>query len=256
MSLLRSSPQRHPARWHTWLWAAGAWVWMAQAVLQNDGVVPATAQASLGTVSEGLSTAWTPPVPAYRPSALQAPPPPVLDAAAQIKQLSSRGGSWYSLTAPVRLSLDQAARAAGGRPPWRRLVIEGTGEHEGSAMDLEFALASRPGAALSRASSDFYSAHFVIGNGTRSGDGTIERTARPMDSETLVIALVGDFAHHEPTAAQMRALTEWVDYARAKIGIIPAVVGDASRAPLAGNVLNGAYNSTRSDRPVEDPPRI
>ena len=255
MSLLRSSPQRHPARWQTWLWAAGAWVWMAQAVLQNDGVVPATAQASLGTVSEGLSTAWTPPVPAYRPSALQAPPPPVLDAAAQIKQLSSRGGSWYSLTAPVRLSLDQAARAVGGRPPWRQLVIEGTGEHEGSAIDLQFALAARP-AATPPASSDFYDAHFVIGNGTRSGDGTIERTARAMDSHALVIALVGDFAHREPTAAQLRALTELVDYARAKIGIIPAVEGDASRAPLAGQVLKAAYNSTLSDRPVEDPPRI
>jgi hypothetical protein len=96
----------------------------------------------------------------------------------------------------------------------------------------------------------------VIGNGTRSGDGAIERTGRPLTGdEEVVVALVGDFSRSEPTAAQLRALTEVVDYARAKTGMIPVQIGEAARAPMAASVLDRAFNAALAAHPTGDEPR-
>jgi|GEM_PF-2442755 len=224
---------------------------MVQAVLQGDGVVaPATAQAALGASGGGLSTAWTPPVPAYRPVVLSAPRLAAADAAGQHRLLVTRGEEWRSLTPVLRAGLDHAAALHGPRARWCRLVVEGTGEHEGGGTDLAFA--SRRGPAAKAERGRFLAAHFVIGNGTRSGDGGIERTGRPLEGEDLVIALIGDFSRRGPTPAQLQALTELVDYARAKTGVIPVVLGDAARAPVSAAVLNEAYHSAPVDRPRED----
>jgi len=73
--------------------------------------------------------------------------------------------------------------------------------------------------------------------------------------EEVVVALVGDFSRSEPTAAQLRALTEVVDYARAKTGMIPVQIGDAARAPMAASVLDRAFNAALAAHPADDEPR-
>jgi len=242
-------------RWPTWLWTVGVWGWVAQAVFQGDaGLAPATARAALGGGVEGLSTAWAPPVPSYRPVAWPALRAAAPDPIAQQKLLSTRGAEWEWLSLPLRLALDEAATLPGGRAPWVRVVVEGTGDHEGGGRDLVFARQRRPVA--EPVSSNFLAAHFVIGNGTRSKDGGIERTERPLrDASEVVVSLVGDFSLGEPTPAQLRALTELVDYARAKTGMIPVVLGDSSRAPVAASVLEAAYLPVPIGDPADDPPR-
>jgi hypothetical protein len=211
------------------------------------------AQAGLGVTTDGLTAAWTPPVPAYR-----AEPLPVRRAvepqeAVQVAQLSKRAKAWEFLTAPLRASLDEAASVKpGGRAPWRRVVVEGTGETSGGARDLAF-VGRRGGDA--GVESGLRAAHFVIGNGTRTGDGAIERTARALAGDAVVVALVGDFSRQQPTAAQLQALTELADYARAKTGVIPVVLGGASRAPVAASVLEAAFNAALAGHPVAGAPR-
>lgn len=230
---------------------------MAQAVLQGDGRLGArAAQAALGPVgvaADGLSTAWVPPVPSYRPQPLPAVRPSAPLGTEQIERLSRRTGEWGALGAPLRAEMDRAVVRPGGRAPWRRVVVEGTGESMGGARDLAFA-SMRGGEAVDGAGG-FRAAHFIIGNGTRSPDGSLERTARPLDGEVVVVAMVGDFSLQEPTVAQLRALTELVDYARAKTGVIPVEVGDAARAPVAGAVLQAAFNAGLAAHPADDPPR-
>ena len=241
-------------RWPTWLWATGTWLWVAQAVWQGGGGFGATAaQAGLGVTTDGLTAAWSPPVPAYRAEPLpvsRAFEPP---AAAQVDRLSKRAGTWEFLTPRMRAALDEAAAGKpGGRAPWRRVVVEGTGEEAGGAKDLAFVL-RRDGPA--GAASGLRAAHFVIGNGTRTPDGAIERTPRGLTDDAVVVALVGDFSRRPPTQAQLQALTELADYARAKTGVIPVVLGEASRAPVASSVLDAAFNAALTGHPVAEAAR-
>jgi hypothetical protein len=241
-------------RWPTWLWATGTWLWVAQAVWQGGGGfgVPA-AQAGLGVTADGLTAVWTPPVPAYRTEPLPVPRAVEPQAEAQVDQLSKRAEAWEFLTPPLRAAMDEAvAGQPAGRAPWRRVVVEGTGEEAGGARDLAFLL-RRDGDVA--ATSGLRSAHFIIGNGTRTPDGAIERTARALTEDAMVVALVGDFSRRPPTGAQLQALTELADYARAKTGVIPVVLGEASRAPVASSVLDAAFNAALTGHPVAEAAR-
>ncbi|MGF1655890.1 MAG: N-acetylmuramoyl-L-alanine amidase [Verrucomicrobiales bacterium] len=73
--------------------------------------------------------------------------------------------------------------------------------------------------------------HFVIGNGSASGDGAIEvgeRWARQLNGGHLAsdnlnniaigICLVGDFDRHRPTQAQLESLEELITYLRGRAG--------------------------------------
>ena len=225
-------------RWPTWAWVAGGWIWVAHAVWQADGggLTAPSAQASLAPAGDALEAAWEPPVPAYHPEPLPPAAAPPSESAAQMKWLRERGGEWEFLTDPLRQSLDAAALHSPKRKAgWRQVVVEGTGEAAGSAKDVTFARRRDDGRVPAP--------HFVVGNGSRSGDGVIEPTGRPLDGEQLVVSLVGDFSRRAPTASQLRALTEFVDYARAKTGMIPVRMGEASRAPVAGATLDVAYNA-------------
>jgi hypothetical protein len=230
------------------------WVWVAQAIWQGGGRLGApAAQAGLGVTTDGLTTAWTPPVPAYRAEPLPVRRVVEPQAAVQVAQLSVRAGGWEFLTAPLRAALDAAVSVKpGGRAPWRRVVVDGTGETAGGARDLAFAV-RRGGEG--GAESGLRAAHFVIGNGTRTPDGAIERTGRALSGDAVVVVLVGDFSRQQPTAAQLQALTELADYARAKTGLIPVVLGEASRAPVAASVLEAAFNTALAGHPVADATR-
>jgi len=236
-------------RWPTWLWAAGTWLWVGQAVWQSGGGGGVlAARAGLGVTGDGLVAVWTPPVPAYRAEPL--PVRPVVEPleAEQIGHLTRRVGEWRYLTASVRGVMDETvAGRPRGRAPWRRVVVEGTGEVAGGAKDLAFAGRRDAGAAGSLGAG-----HFVIGNGTRTADGAIERTGRPLGDEALVVVMVGDFSRRPPTVAQLEALTELADYARAKTGVIPVVLGELSRAPVASSVLEAAFNAGLGGHPVAD----
>lgn len=73
--------------------------------------------------------------------------------------------------------------------------------------------------------------HFVIGNGSSSGDGEIEVGRRwtqqingghvasdYLNNIAIGICLVGDFDRDRPTAAQMQALRELLTYLRGRVG--------------------------------------
>ena len=73
--------------------------------------------------------------------------------------------------------------------------------------------------------------HFVIGNGTSTGDGQIEIGGRwtrqingghvhsdYLNNIALGICLVGDFNHDLPTRAQYAALDELITYLRKRVG--------------------------------------
>jgi hypothetical protein len=225
---------------------------MAQAVFHGDaGVGVPTARAGLGAATDGLTAGWTPPVPSYRPAPLPVARVDVPDQSAQVSRLSERGAEWVFLTPDSREAMDGAVELPARRARWRRVVVEGVGERAGGARDLAFA-SRRAGEPTG---GGFWLAHFLIGNGTRSGDGEIERTGRPLAGEEVVVALVGDFSRSEPTAAQLRALTEVVDYARAKTGMIPVQIGEAARAPMAASVLDRAFNAALAAHPAGDEPR-
>lgn len=73
--------------------------------------------------------------------------------------------------------------------------------------------------------------HFVIGNGTSSGNGQIEIGSRwtrqingghvasdYLNNISLGICLVGDYNRDTPTKAQMAALDELITYLRRRVG--------------------------------------
>lgn len=82
--------------------------------------------------------------------------------------------------------------------------------------------------------------HFVIGNGTSSGDGEIEIGPRwtkqingghvasdYLNNIAIGICLVGDLNRDQPTKAQVAAIDELVTYLRSRVGKIkgkPAIV--------------------------------
>jgi N-acetyl-anhydromuramyl-L-alanine amidase AmpD len=79
--------------------------------------------------------------------------------------------------------------------------------------------------------------HFVIGNGTESGDGQIEIgprwpkqdqgghvTSLDQNKVAIGICLVGDFNQHRPTKAQVESMLELIRYLRAICGNPPVIV--------------------------------
>jgi hypothetical protein len=103
--------------------------------------------------------------------------------------------------------------------PWRWIVIHHSASPTGSAavFDKEHKAKGWDGVGY----------HFVIGNGTMTGDGQVEVTprwpvqkwgahAKTLDNRYneygIGICLVGNFDNERPTSAQMKALTELVAY--------------------------------------------
>lgn len=140
----------------------------------------------------------------------------------------SRGGGWFKryryLTPAIRKAIDQAPIKKGR---WRYIIIHNSGTRQGNARIFNnYHLKTRK-------MKNGLAYHFVIGNGNSSGDGQIEIGSRwtrqingghvasdYLNNISLGICFVGDFNRDRPTAAQIAALEELVDYLRNRVGKI------------------------------------
>jgi hypothetical protein len=133
------------------------------------------------------------------------------------------GGARYRyLTRSVRSGID---RAPVKRSRWRYIVVHNSGTRQGNARIFNnYHLNVRH-------MKNGMAYHFVIGNGSSSGDGEIEIGSRWMkqingghvasdylNNISIGICLVGDFNRDKPTEAQLAALDELLRYLRGRVG--------------------------------------
>jgi hypothetical protein len=131
---------------------------------------------------------------------------------------------WKYLTKSLREEID---RAPVQRARWRYIVVHNSGTRQGNAKAFDFYHTKV------RKMSNGLAYHFVIGNGTSSGDGQIEvgnRWRRQingghvhsdyLNNIALGICLVGDFNQEKPTAKQLESLDELIRYLRQRTGKI------------------------------------
>jgi N-acetylmuramoyl-L-alanine amidase len=134
--------------------------------------------------------------------------------------------AYHYLTRSVRSEIDRAPVL---RRRWQFIVVHNSGTRQGSARIFDYyhrhVRRMRNGLAY----------HFVIGNGTSTGDGQIEvgdRWRRQingghvhsdyLNNIALGICLVGDFNRDQPTRRQLEACEELINYLRKRCGKIDA----------------------------------
>lgn len=138
---------------------------------------------------------------------------------------------WRYLTPAVRKAIDQA-RVKKGR--WKYIIVHNSGTRQGNARIFENYHRRV------RKMQNGLAYHFVIGNGTSSGDGQIEIGPRwtnqingghvasdYLNNIAIGICLVGDLNRDQPTKAELAALDELISYLRGRVGKIkgkPAIV--------------------------------
>lgn len=138
----------------------------------------------------------------------------------------SSGAGWFRryryLTPAVRRAIDRAPVRKGR---WRYIIVHNSGTRNGNARifgNYHKNVRKMPNG---------LAYHFVIGNGNSSGNGEIEIGSRwtrqingghvasdYLNEIAIGICLVGDLNRDKPTAAQIAALEELVDYLRARVG--------------------------------------
>ncbi len=144
-------------------------------------------------------------------------------------------GGWFKryryLTPSVRKAIDNA-RVKKGR--WKYIIIHNSGTRQGNARVFDNYHRRV------RKMQNGLAYHFVIGNGSSSGDGEIEIGPRwtkqingghvasdYLNNISIGICLVGDLNRDQPTKAQLAAIDELVTYLRGRVGKIkgkPAIV--------------------------------
>ena len=110
---------------------------------------------------------------------------------------------------------------------WRYIVVHNSGTRQGNARAFDYYHLHV------RHMPNGLAYHFVIGNGSSSGDGEIEignRWRRQiagghvhsdyLNNIALGICLVGDFNHDTPTSRQLAALDELIRFLRQRVGKI------------------------------------
>jgi len=136
--------------------------------------------------------------------------------------------SWFHketykyLTPAVRRAIDNAKVR---RNRWKFIVVHNSGTRQGNAKAFDYYHKHV------RHMPNGLAYHFVIGNGTSSGNGQIEiggRWLKQLDgghvhsdylnSISLGICLVGDFNRDRPTDEQLAALEELIKYLRKRCG--------------------------------------
>jgi hypothetical protein len=137
---------------------------------------------------------------------------------------ASGGGDvqWHYLTPAVRQAIDEARVA---RNRWKYIIVHNSGTRQGNARIFDYYHR------YVRKMPNGLAYHFVIGNGTSSGNGQIEignRWVRQLNGGhvhsdylnyiSLGICLVGDFNRDLPTKAEYEALDELIRYLRRRVG--------------------------------------
>jgi hypothetical protein len=131
---------------------------------------------------------------------------------------------WKYLSKGVRDAIDRAPVA---KRRWRYIVIHNSGTRQGNAKAFDYYHLRI------RKMKNGLAYHFVVGNGTSSGDGQIEIGNRwtkqingghvhsdYLNNIALGICLVGDFNRDVPTQRQINATAELVRYLRNRVGKI------------------------------------
>jgi hypothetical protein len=144
---------------------------------------------------------------------------------------SGSGAGYRYLTSSVRAQIDRAAVARGR---WQYIVVHNSGTRQGNAAAFDYYHRHF------RRMQNGLAYHFVIGNGTSTGNGQVEvgdRWRRQingghvhsdyLNNIALGICLVGDFNRDQPTRAQLECCEELIRYLRQRCGKI-----DASHYPI------------------------
>ena len=121
--------------------------------------------------------------------------------------------------------IEAIRRAPVRRARWKFLIIHNSGTRQGNARAFDYYHRRV------RRMQNGMAYHFVVGNGTSSGDGQIEigdRWGRQingghvhsdyLNNISLGICLVGDFNRTRPTKAQLEATEELIKYLRERCG--------------------------------------
>ncbi len=172
-----------------------------------------------------------PVTPSPRPT-VKLPPAPVTIEKSGVEeerglQPPARGGwftRWKYLSRGLRREID---RAPVQKRRWRYIVVHNSGTRQGNAKAFEYYHRRV------RKMPNGLAYHFVIGNGTSSGDGEIEVGSRwtrqingghvhsdYLNNIALGICLVGDYNRDAVTARQLAALDELIRYLRQRVGKI------------------------------------
>jgi hypothetical protein len=135
---------------------------------------------------------------------------------------SGRSSSYRYLTRSV---IEAIRRAAVKRRRWQFIVVHNSGTRQGNARVFDYYHKHV------RRMQNGLAYHFVIGNGTSTGNGQIEvgdRWRRQingghvhsdyLNNISLGICLVGDFNRDQPTRAQLDACEELIRYLRDRCG--------------------------------------
>jgi hypothetical protein len=139
---------------------------------------------------------------------------------------SGSGAGYRYLTRSVRAEIDRAP-ADRRNPRWQLIVVHNSGTRQGNAAVFDYYHRHV------RHMQNGLAYHFVIGNGTSTGNGQIEvgdRWRRQingghvhsdyLNNIALGICLVGDFNRDQPTRAQLDCCEELIRYLRQRCGKI------------------------------------
>jgi hypothetical protein len=139
---------------------------------------------------------------------------------------STSGGGYRYLTRAVRAEIDRAP-ADRRNPRWQMIVVHNSGTRQGNARVFDYYHRHV------RHMQNGLAYHFVIGNGTSTGNGQIEVGDRwrrqingghvhsdNLNNIALGICLVGDFNRDQPTRAQLECCEELIRYLRQRCGKI------------------------------------
>ncbi len=156
---------------------------------------------------------------------LEPPPPPAPKH--HWWQFGFNGGDdskYKYLTRSIREAIDRAPVA---RHRWRYIVVHNSGTRQGNAKIFDYYHLH------TRKMPNGLAYHFVIGNGSSSGNGQIEIGSRwtrqingghvhsdYLNNIALGICLVGDFNRDTPRPEQLAALDELIRYLRKRVGTI------------------------------------
>jgi hypothetical protein len=139
---------------------------------------------------------------------------------------SGSGAGYRYLTRAVRAEIDRAP-ADRRNPRWEFIVVHNSGTRQGNARVFDYYHKHV------RHMQNGLAYHFVIGNGTSTGNGQIEIGDRwrrqingghvhsdHLNNIALGICLVGDFNRSQPTPAQLQSCEELIRYLRQRCGKI------------------------------------